>query len=169
MLAFPKPRPLARGEFCGELQCRSTASLTSQLGQLQVTAWNYGTTEALNQLREVEHLIDRDVASGFRNNASSLVYHALGHAALLLGRLDEARSLGDRSLKYGRSNHAYAAHALHLLGDIATHPERFDVESGETYYRQALALAEPRGMRPLIAQLGLAKLYQRTDRPGAGS
>jgi tetratricopeptide (TPR) repeat protein len=124
------------------------------------------TTEALNQLQEVEHLIERDEASGFRNNAHSLVYHALGRAALLLSRLDEARSLGDRSLKYGRSNHAHAAHALHLLGDIATHPEHFDVESGETYYRQALALAEPLGMRPLVAHchLGLGKLYQRTGK-----
>jgi hypothetical protein len=34
-----------------------------------------------------------------------------------------------------------------------------------TYYRQALALAEPRGMRPLVAHshLGLGKLYRRTD------
>jgi len=53
---------------------------------------------------------------------------------------------------------------LHLLGDIATHPDRFDPESGEAHYREALALAEPRGMRPLVAHchLGLAKLYRRT-------
>jgi hypothetical protein len=44
---------------------------------------------------------------------------------------------------------------------IATHPDRFDAESGEAHYRQALALAEPRGMRPLVAHchLGLGKLY----------
>ncbi len=35
---------------------------------------------------------------------------------------------------------------------------------GEGHFCKALALAEPRGMRPLIAQLGLGKLYQRTDR-----
>jgi hypothetical protein len=53
-----------------------------------------------------------------------------------------------------------------LLGDIATHSTRFDAESGETHYRQALALAEPRGMRPLIAHchLGLSKLYRRTGK-----
>ncbi len=58
------------------------------------------------------------------------------------------------------------AHAQHLLGDLATHPDRFDAESGETHYRQALALAEPRGMRPLVAHchLGLGKLYRRTDK-----
>ena len=33
-------------------------------------------------------------------------------------------------------------------------------------YRQALALAEPRGMRPLVAHchLGLGKLYHRTEK-----
>jgi len=38
--------------------------------------------------------------------------------------------------------------------------------SGEAHYRQALALAEPRGMRPLVAHchLGLAKLYRRTGK-----
>jgi hypothetical protein len=53
---------------------------------------------------------------------------------------------------------------LHLLGDIATHPDRFDAASGEAHYRQALALAEPRSMRPLVAHchLGLGKLYRRT-------
>ncbi|MBI1727836.1 MAG: hypothetical protein HYR50_11270 [Candidatus Rokubacteria bacterium] len=35
---------------------------------------------------------------------------------------------------------------------------------GEAHYRQALALAEPRGMRPLVAHchLGLGKLSRRT-------
>jgi hypothetical protein len=58
------------------------------------------------------------------------------------------------------------AHALHLLGDIATHPDRFDAESGEAHYRQALVLAEPRGMRPLIAHchLGLGELHKRTGK-----
>ena len=54
------------------------------------------------------------------------------------------------------------------LGDIATHPDRFDAESGEAHYRQALVLAEPRGMSPLVAQchLGLGKLYRRTGKRG---
>ena len=53
-----------------------------------------------------------------------------------------------------------------MLGDIATHPDRFDSESGVAHYREALALAEPRGMRPLVAHchLGLGKLYRRTGK-----
>jgi hypothetical protein len=55
---------------------------------------------------------------------------------------------------------------LELLGDVATHPDRFDAERGEDYYRQSLALTEPRGIRPLIAHchLGLGKLYARTGK-----
>src|SRR5262249_10593373 len=71
--------------------------------------------------------------------------------------------LANCSFQYSPSHPGFAAHALNLLGDIATHPERFDAGSGEAHYRKALALAEPRGMRPLIAHchFGLSKLYQR--------
>jgi hypothetical protein len=41
-----------------------------------------------------------------------------------------------------------------------------DVRECEGHYRKALALAEPRGMRPLVAHghLGLGKLYRRTGK-----
>jgi tetratricopeptide (TPR) repeat protein len=70
--------------------------------------------------------------------------------------------MGDRALESSRSQRGNAAHTLYLLGDIATHPDRFDAESSEVHYRKALALAEPRGMRPLVAHChaGLAKLYR---------
>jgi hypothetical protein len=81
----------------------------------------------------------------------------------LVGRLDEAQQLGVRAVEASRSQFGFKAHALHLLGDIATHPDRLSAESAETHYRQALALAEPRGMRPLVAHchLGLCNLYRR--------
>ena len=75
-------------------------------------------------------------------------YHALSRACLLLGRLDEARSLCDRVVESSPCHPGFAAYAPHLLGDIATHPDRFDGESGEAHYRQALALAEPRRNAP---------------------
>jgi tetratricopeptide (TPR) repeat protein len=92
--------------------------------------------------------------------------HALGRACLLLGRLDEAEDLGMRAIESLPEHTGVAAHSRHLLGDVAIHPDRFDTESGEAHYRQALALAEPRGMRPLVAHchLGLAKLYRRTGK-----
>jgi Flp pilus assembly protein TadD len=54
-------------------------------------------------------------------------------------------------------------HVLRLLGDIAAHPDRFEVETAEAHYRQALALAEELGLRPLLAHchLGLGALYRR--------
>jgi hypothetical protein len=46
-------------------------------------------------------------------------------------------------------------------------PGRFDADSGETHYRQPLALGEPRGIRPLAAycHLGLGKLDRRIGDP----
>jgi hypothetical protein len=58
------------------------------------------------------------------------------------------------------------AHALHLRGDVATRADSFDAETGEAHYRQTLAMAEPRRLRPVIAHchFGLSKLYQRTSK-----
>jgi class 3 adenylate cyclase/tetratricopeptide (TPR) repeat protein len=116
--------------------------------------------EALTRLREGAELLERQAARGVAS------YGTLGRAALLLGQLDEAQSLGERATKYSPFRYGVAAHGLHLLGDIASHPDRFDAERGEAYYREALALAEPRRMRPLIAHcyLGLGKLYRRTSK-----
>jgi hypothetical protein len=70
--------------------------------------------------------------------------HALGRACLLLGRLDDARRKADRAVETSSSQPGFAAYALHLLGDIASHPDGSDLQTGEVYYRQTLAFAEPR-------------------------
>ncbi len=134
----------------------ASASVLAQLGE---------ASEATSRLREGEELLERLAARGHVSNLG-LAYHSLGRACLLLGRLDEARRLGDRAVESSPRQPGFAAHALHLLGDIATRPDRFDAESGEAHYRQALALAEPRSMRPLVAHchLGLGKLYRRTGK-----
>ena len=89
-----------------------------------------------------------------------------GSRSLGLHGLDEAQRLGYRGVETSQGYPGFTAHALHLLGDIATHPDRFDAESGKAHYRQALALAEPRGMRPLVARchLGLGKLSRHTGK-----
>jgi len=134
----------------------ASAWVLAQLGE---------ASEAMNRLWESEQLVERLAARGIVRTRS-WDYHSLGRACLLLGRLDEARRLADRAIEFSPCHPGYAAHALHLLGDIATHPDRFDAESGEAHYRQALALAEPRGMRPLVAHchLGLGKLSRRTGK-----
>jgi tetratricopeptide (TPR) repeat protein len=132
----------------------SSAWVLAQVGE---------ASEALNRLREGEQLLERHEASGIVGTRG-WDYCSLGRTCLLLGQLNEARRLGDRAVESSPRHPGFAAHALHLLGDIATHPDRFDAESGETHYRKALELAEPRGMRPLVAHchLGLGKLYRFT-------
>jgi len=132
------------------------------------SAWmlaHFGRTgEAIDRLREGEELLERHATRGLLHNLG-WDYYSLARAYLLLGRLDEAKDAGDRSLKSSPRHPGFAAHALHLLGDIATHPDRFDAERGEGYYQKALALAEVRGMRPLVAlcHLGLGRLNRRKD------
>ncbi len=122
-------------------------------------------SESLNRLREGERLLERQVAKGIIGHRA-WAHHSLGRAALVLGRLDEAQNQSDRALESSPCHPGYAAHALHLLGDISSHPDRFDAESGETRYREALALAQPRGMRPLVAHchLGLGTLCRCTGK-----
>jgi tetratricopeptide (TPR) repeat protein len=90
---------------------------------------------------------------------------SLGEAQLLAGHLEEAYALAERALAHAhthqeRGNQAYA---LRLLGEIYTHHDPPEIELADTHYRQALALAEDLGMRPLQAHchLGLGTLYAR--------
>ena len=134
----------------------SAAWVLAQLGEVSA---------GLSRLREGEQLLDDLTARDIVGNGA-VCYHALGWASLLLGRLDEAWRLGNRAVESSPRQPGHAAHALHLLGEIATHPDRLDADSGEAYYLRATALAEPRGMRPLIAHchLGLGRLHRRRDR-----
>jgi tetratricopeptide (TPR) repeat protein len=121
--------------------------------------------EALRRVQEAEPLLERQTTRGVVGHRS-WSYCAAGRACLLLGRLDEARRLGARSIESSQRQPGFRAHALFLLGDLAAHPDEFDAESGEAHYRQALALARPHGMRPLVAHchLGLSKLHRRTGK-----
>ena len=97
----------------------------------------------------------------------------LSEAYLLTGRRDEAMGLARSALAFARDLKARGneAYALWLLGEIHTHQAPLDVEAAEGAYRQALALAEELGMRPLLAHchLGLGTLYTKVGRlaPGA--
>jgi hypothetical protein len=119
-------------------------------------------SESLSRVREGERLLELHAARGIVGHRS-WAYHALSRACLLLDRLDEAQRLSYRAVESGQRQPGFTAHALQLLGDLATHPSAFDAESGAAHYRQALALAELHGMRPLVAhcRLGLGKLYDR--------
>jgi tetratricopeptide (TPR) repeat protein len=91
----------------------------------------------------------------------------LGEAQMLAGHLEEAHALAEQALALTRAHQerGHEAYALRLLGEIAARHEPPIVEQAETYYSQALALAEELGMRPLQAHChrGLGLLYARTD------
>jgi class 3 adenylate cyclase/tetratricopeptide (TPR) repeat protein len=90
----------------------------------------------------------------------------LSEAYLLTGRRDEATGLARSALAFARDLKARGneAYALWLLGEIHTHQAPLEVEAAEGAYRQALALAEELGMRPLQAHChrGLGLLYAAT-------
>jgi tetratricopeptide (TPR) repeat protein len=120
-------------------------------------------SQAQSRLREGEQLIERWSARGVVGYLGWTM-HSLGRACLLLGRLAEAQAFGERAIEAVPEHTGVTAHCKHLLGDVASHPDRFDAERSEADYRAALALAEPHGMRPVVAHchLGLGKLHHRT-------
>ena len=85
---------------------------------------------------------------------------------MLADRLEDALAFAGRALTLARERGQCGreARALRLLGEVAA--RRDPPEKAEAHYRDALALAEELGMRPLVAHchLGLSKLYRRTGK-----
>jgi class 3 adenylate cyclase/tetratricopeptide (TPR) repeat protein len=89
----------------------------------------------------------------------------LGEAYLMAGHQDDAMDLAGQVLKLSRASNerGHQAYALRLLGEIAARREPPESDQTEGHYRQALALAEELGMRPLQAHchLGLGTFYAK--------
>jgi tetratricopeptide (TPR) repeat protein len=168
---------LIRGDWAGARSFLEHARAVLQAGNvflalpgpLAGAAWALAQLgeegDALNRVRETELLLEHHAAKGLltiRRWASRW----LARACLRLGRLDDARRLSIGAVECLPAQTGLAAHTFHLLGDIASHPDGFDAESGETHYLEALALAKPLRMRPLVARchLGLGTLYQKVGR-----
>jgi tetratricopeptide (TPR) repeat protein len=92
----------------------------------------------------------------------------LSEAYLRVGRQGDAHAVAERLLALGRERgeRGTEARVLHLYGEITTQWKPPHAEEAEAYYRQALALAEALGMRPLQAHCyrGLGTLYAKTGR-----
>jgi tetratricopeptide (TPR) repeat protein len=118
--------------------------------------------EALPLLEQAEQ---RGAALGTMGGHALQVGY-LSEAYLLAGRMQEAVQLAGRALDLSRDHQerGHQAWALRLLGEIAAHQDPTEIEPAEKYYRQALALAEELGMRPLVAHchLGLGTLHAKT-------
>jgi tetratricopeptide (TPR) repeat protein len=112
-------------------------------------------TRAMEQLTVMERGGDQASAS-----------LSLGEMQVSAGRLEEAQALAEQALALARAHQRRGtqAYALHLLGDIAARREPPESDQAEGHYRQALALADELGMRPLQAHChrGLVTLYAAT-------
>jgi tetratricopeptide (TPR) repeat protein len=117
--------------------------------------------EALPLLQQAEQ---RGAALGTMGGQSLRVGY-VSEAYLLAGRMEEAVQLAGRALDLSRAHkeQGHEAWALRLLGEIATHQDPPEIEAAAYHYRQALALADELGMRPLVAHchLGLGTPYAK--------
>src|SRR5262249_13057318 len=97
-----------------------------------------------------------------------LVY--LGEAYLRAGRASDSLTAAHRALALcrARKERGYEAGALHLLGDLTARADPPGWRGAESTHREALALAESLGLRPLVArcQLSLGRLYRRAGDSG---
>jgi tetratricopeptide (TPR) repeat protein len=80
--------------------------------------------------------------------------------------MEDAHQRAEQALDLARQyqQRGYQAWALWLLGESTAHQASPEGEPAAGHYRQALALAEELGMRPLQAhcQRGLGTLYAQT-------
>jgi tetratricopeptide (TPR) repeat protein len=112
----------------------------------------------------LEQAVEQATSGPFTTHISRSLT-ALSEAYLLAGRPDEAVALAQRALEHARQyrERGHGAYALRLLGEIVMHHDPSEIGPCEDHYRQALALAEELGMRPLMAhcRLGLGALYAK--------
>jgi DNA-binding winged helix-turn-helix (wHTH) protein/tetratricopeptide (TPR) repeat protein len=99
----------------------------------------------------------------------SLILARLSEGYLLAGHIDAANDLVGQALalSHDRKERGNEAWALRLRGEIAAPSDPPKLERADDYYRQALALADELGMRPLLAHCrrGLGTLYAKVGRP----
>jgi tetratricopeptide (TPR) repeat protein len=118
------------------------------------------------RVAEALPLLDEVVVHEDPGRGGSFALLRQGEAYLLAGCPENASRCIARALALSRDRkeRGYQAYALRLLGEIAAHGELLQSEQAETHYRQALALAEELGMRPLQAHChrSLGTLYAKT-------
>ena len=106
--------------------------------------------------------MEQEVVRGIPGFLAPLVA-LLSQAYLLAGRLEDARQRAAQALNLARQyqQRGQQAWALWLLGESTARQASAEVEPAAGHYRQALALAEELGMRPLQAHChrSLGTLY----------
>jgi tetratricopeptide (TPR) repeat protein len=114
----------------------------------------------------IEQSVER-VQRANRPAEAQMRLHLAG-ACVSAGPLDEAAPVAERAMALARerSERGVEAHALRLQGDISRQRDSGGPEAAAASLRDALALADQLGMRPLVAHChhGLGKLYRRTGK-----
>jgi predicted ATPase len=140
---------------------------------LQISTGLYGiaisrsgkTAEGISTLREAERSVKEGLGTG---NYNTLHVLWLGEACSRGGQYKEAMEAAGRALELSRQfNHrVFEGWALRLLGEIELQSEPPQLATAEEHLRQALALGQKLGMRPLVARChaDLATLHRRCDR-----
>ena len=139
-----------------------SVAATNGLGEARAACGD--TVEALPLL---EQAVERAASIRFTGGLYSAL-GALGNGYLLAGRPADARQTAERLLVLTRAtgNRYSESEALRILGEVHARANPTEASHAEASYRQALAIAEQIGTRPLAAHchLGLGKLYRRAGK-----
>jgi DNA-binding NtrC family response regulator/tetratricopeptide (TPR) repeat protein len=139
------------------------SGVASSLGYAYILAGR--AAEALRLL--ADDVAAEEPIGALGGEARRLAYRGAGRLAT--GDRHEALADARRALEVAmtRRERGNEAWALQLLGDLAAGEELPNVETADLRYREARALADERGMRPLVARchLGLGALYGRAGAP----
>jgi tetratricopeptide (TPR) repeat protein len=141
----------------------SLGSIAGGLGEAYAHIGRLAEGLALLEEARQDDLLARALGGGNVRNLRqlSVVY-------LLAGRIDEAGQHACQALVLARELKArgHEAQALFQLGAVHAHASPPEVQQAEAHYRQALALADELGMRPLVAHchLGFGTLYAKIGR-----
>jgi class 3 adenylate cyclase/tetratricopeptide (TPR) repeat protein len=136
------------------------AWLASALGYTRALAG-----QVIEALPLLEQAVEHVVSLGVQYNQALWVAW-LSEAYLLAGRPEQALAQAERALElsYTYKERGNQAWTLRLFGEIAAHRAPPDIDVAAIHYRQALALADELGMRPLQAHChrSLGTLYAAT-------
>ena len=153
--------------------CTRSLALARERGVDNVIQWSsasLGVAYTLDgRTTEAVALLEEAVAAGeAMSSLDPYTLVSLGQAYLSAGRSEDASRCAREALDMcrQRTRRDGEADALHLIGDLAARQEPPASEEAMAHYRQALALANELGIRPLVAhcRLGLGKLYRHTGK-----
>src|SRR5262249_18452569 len=166
---------IAQGEFDAAIEALERARGIVRTWKLQPWAvlGRLGYAFALSgRLQEGRELLEEVVRSATTmssmgvGRAMQLAW--LGEAYMREGRLEEGLRHGQEGLSLARRHgeRGHEAWCVRLLGEVASRREPCEVEIAERHYRDALALADELGMRPLAAHCHshLAELLGKVGR-----